>query len=780
MSKRITQLKKIIFEAKRYVSIDQAKIITQVFRQTEGEPRSIRRAKSFKACCEDIPIIIHPLELIIGNRTPEIRAGVIFPEAGIKWLEEEIENLPSREQDRFEVKKEDIQTFYKEIVPYWRGNTLEDKIKNSTEGKHIKETEKVLKINQKDHAQGHIIPDTEEWLKTGPSGLLEKFQFAYINEDEPEKRIFYKSVCISLNGAISFIKRYSDLALQLAEESSDKEVKAHFLELGGICRKLSLKPPNSFHEAIQSAWFLFVLLQLESNASSFSPGRMDQYLYPYYKKDIDSGELSREAALELISCLWLKFNEIVYLRNSHSAKYFAGFPIGFNVAIGGLDEKGQPSENELTYLMLQAQENLGLPQPNLSARIGSKSSLQFLDSCVKVISKGSGMPQFFNDDAIIPALENQGIERNHALDYGIVGCVELSTQGNNLGWSDATMFNMVKVIELTINNGQCQVTGQQLGPKTGYLYDFKCYEDFETALETQMDYFIQIMMKLTSFVDKIHGQLLPSLFLSSVIDDCLERGLDVTVGGAHYNFSGIQFIQVANVADSLTVIKKGVFEDQIISPHDLIKLLKSDFKNDEITRQRLMTQFPKYGNDVTWVDELGLKWATKFAAKISNFTNVRGGKCHTGFYTVSAHVPMGQNVGATPDGRFSGTPLADGGLSAVYGRDITGPTALLRSVSRIDSMLGSNGTLLNMKFLPSFFKTKEDIRKFSFLLKGLVKLKISHAQFNVVNKEDLLNAQKEPEKYRNLTIRVAGYTAYFTELAEELQNEIIERTVYGT
>jgi formate C-acetyltransferase len=287
-----------------------------------------------------------------------------------------------------------------------------------------------------------------------------------------------------------------------------------------------------------------------------------------------------------------------------------------------------------------------------------------------------------------------------------VGCVELSTQGNQLGWSDAAMFNMVKVIELTLNNGQCQITGQQLGPETGYLYDFKSYEEFEKALEKQMDYFIQIMMKLTAFVDRTHVQLLPSPFLSSVINDCFEKGLDVTVGGAHYNLSGIQFIQVANVADSLAVIKKGVFDDRSISPYDLIRLLESNFKNDEITRQRLLKQMPKYGNDISWVDELGFKWASKFAGKISEFTNDRGGKCHTGFYTVSAHVPMGQNVGATPDGRLSGTPLADGGLSAVYGRDVNGPTALLQSVSRINSMLGSNGTLLNMKFLPDRKSTR--------------------------------------------------------------------------
>ncbi|MDB4584321.1 formate C-acetyltransferase/glycerol dehydratase family glycyl radical enzyme [Draconibacterium sp.] len=779
MNERISILKNKIAKEKRFVSIEQAQIITRVFKNTEGEPRAIRRAKSFLASCNEIPIHIDPLELIVGNRTPGRRAGVVFPEAGIQWLDKEIENLPFREQDKFFVKEEDVPIFREEIIPYWRGQSLEDSIKSSPEGKEIKRTEKVLKINQKDHAQGHILPDVQSWLKLGPAGILKAFSQAKNKETDADKQLFYKSVYISVEGSIAFINRYRLLALELAEGTSSEQTKEHFLKISGICKNIANQPPENFHEAIQSIWFLFVLLQLESNASSFSPGRMDQYLYSYYKKDIEKGILTKDKALEIISCLWLKFNEIVYLRNAHSAKFFAGFPIGFNVAVGGVDENGNSAENELSYIMLEAQKELGLPQPNLSARIGNKTPVEFLDSCVEVIAEGSGMPQIFNDEAIIPALQNQGISQKHALDYGIVGCVELTTHGNNLGWSDAAMFNMVKVIELAMNNGICMLTGKQTGLQTGHLNDFKSYADFETALEKQMNYFIEIMMELTAFVEQVHIKMLPSPFLSSVINNCLSKGLDVTAGGALYNFSGIQFIQVANVADSLAVLKSGVFENKKLTPDNLMYLLTTNFKNNEIARQMLLTQIPKYGNDIAWVDELGLKWAKKFADKISSFTNPRGGRCHTGFYTVSAHVPMGSNVAATPDGRLANTPLADGGLSAVYGRDLNGPTALLHSVSRIDSMLGSNGTLLNMKFLPSFFTTKDDIRKFSFFLRGLIKLKISHVQFNVVNKEELVKAQKEPEKYRNLTIRVAGYTAYFTELAEDLQNEIIERTEHG-
>jgi len=323
------------------------------------------------------------------------------------------------------------------------------------------------------------------------------------------------------------------------------------------------------------------------------------------------------------------------------------------------------------------------------------------------------------------------------------------------------------------------LTGEQLGPRTGTLADFRSFEELEKAFRAQLDHFIERMIKVTRKVDRIHARVLPSPFLSSVIEDCIDKGIDVTAGGAHYNLSGIQAIQVANIADSLAALKAFVFDGKAVQAETLLQALRADFEGSELLRQRLLNKAPKYGNDVEWVDDLGRKWIEHFARRIKQYTNVRGGPYHTGLYTVSAHVPMGKNVGATPDGRKAGEPLADGGMSAVYGRDQSGPTALLRSVSRIDSMLGSNGTLLNMKFLPDFFKTGEDIRIFSSFLRTFVKLRINHVQFNVISREDLVAAKEKPEAYRGLTVRVAGYTAYFTELAGDLQDEIIARTSYG-
>ncbi len=777
LDEEILNYKKKIMEEERIVSVDQALSITRSYRENPHDSVVLQRAKAFALSLKELPIRIDPEEKLVGNRTPGIRSGVIFPEAGLSWLEKEFDILDTRDQDKFQKSEKERKALFEELIPFWQGRTLEDYI-GREQGGPIKEIGRVVKINQKDHAQGHIAPDCVSWLHNGPAELAAKARKLKLAAPR-DKQDFYEALETALDGASSFILRYGDLAEELSSREEYRKASDEMREISRICRKLAVEPAGTFHEALQSLWFLFVLLQAESNASSFSPGRLDQYLYPYLEKDLASGVLTLEAAQILLEHLWLSFNKIVYLRNSEGARYFAGFPIGFNVAVGGQDREGRDASNLLSWMCLKAQEHIGLPQPNLSVRLHRNSPDDFVDYCSFVIGKGSGMPQIFNDESIIPSLENVGISHDDAMNYAVVGCVELTTPGNNLGWSDAAMFNLVKALEMTLNNGVCLQTGEQIGPGFGSLEEYKTFEDLEEAFRKQMDYYIDRMIGICDFVDRAHAQILPSPFLSSVIDNCMEKGLDVTAGGALYNLSGIQLIQVANVADSLAVIKKLIFEDKSLTPRELMEALKSDWEGKEKLRQRVLHHVPKYGNDVEWVDQLGNKWVTYFAARLKEFRNARGGPYHTGLYTVSAHVPMGKNVGASPDGRYSGSPLADGGISAMYGRDEKGPTALLKSVSRVSSLPASNGTLLNMKFLPDFFRSAEDRKKFSALLKSFVRLKIHHVQFNVVRKEDLLAAQENPEDYRGLTIRVAGYTAYFTELARDLQDEIIARTGYG-
>lgn len=773
---RIDILKEKMLKAPRYASIEQARIITRVYQQNEALSIPKKRALSLKAALEELEIGIEPEELIVGNRTKGVRYGVVFPESGCSWVNEEIESLPTRPQDKFLVKDEDIDEFRKNIYPYWQGHSMEDVIKQNY-GQEINAMAKVVKINQKDHAQGHICPDSALWLRLGPKGLIEKAKEKLKTCSQDQKE-FYECTILVLEGAIHFMMRYHD-EIEKIIPTVDLKYQESLQKVANHCSSLTKRAPQTFHEAVQSLWFLFVILHMESNASSFSPGRMDRYLYPFYQKDVESGLMSQQDALEILECLWLKFNQIVYLRNQHSAKYFAGFPIGFNIAIGGLDENGQDTYNELSMLLLKAQYHLGLPQPNLSVRLNKDSSHEFMQEAIKVVAKGSGMPQFFNDESIVQTMiDDLGIEKQDAYDYAIVGCVELTTHGNNLGWSDAAMFNLNKALELTLNHGKCLLTGEQIGLDLGSIETYESFEELESAFQKQVDYFIEEMMKAEKVVEKAHQDCLPSAFLSTVIDDCLEKGLDVTRGGAKYNLSGIQMIQVANLADSLAAIKELVYDEQLITQHELLKALQADFKGHEITQIMLLNKAPKYGNDVEWVDHLGAKWAGYFRNRMKDYTNYRGGPYHTGMYTVSAHVPMGENVGASPDGRHALTPLADGGMSPVYGRDMSGPTAVLKSVSRMENSFTTNGGLLNMKFLPEFFKSEAGMLKFENFLRAFVDLEVPHIQFNVVRREDLLDAKAHPERHQSLTIRVAGYTAYFVELAGKLQDEIIERTAY--
>ncbi|WP_300900010.1 glycyl radical protein [Faecalibaculum rodentium] len=774
-TERIDILKDKMLAEPRYASIEQARIITRVYKENEDKSTVLKRALSLKAALEELEIAVQPEELIVGNRTKGVRAGVVFPESGLKWINEEFETLPTRPQDKFQVREEDIREFREEIYPYWHGRSMEDVISQNY-GPEISAMAKVVKINQKDHAQGHICPDTKLWLELGPAGLAEKARRA--KKQHPENPEFYDAVILVMEGARTFMRRYARLLEKTAAEN--EAYRDDLLDLADICEALADRGAQTFHEAVQSLWFLFTILHMESNASSFSPGRMDQYLWPYYEKDIREGRLTEQKALEILEALWLKFNQIVYLRNQHSAKYFAGFPIGFNIAIGGVDEEGNDTYNDLSLLLLKAQYDLGLPQPNLSVRLNRNTSRELLQDAIQVVAKGSGMPQFFNDEAIIHTMvQDLGIEEKDARDYAIVGCVELTTHGNNLGWSDAAMFNLNKALELAMNHGKCLLTGEQIGPDFGGIEEFETFEELEEAFRKTIDHFIDEMMKAEVVVEKAHQDCLPTAFLSAVIDDCLDKGLDVTAGGAKYNLSGIQMIQVANLADSLAAIKELVYDEKRISREELKQALADNFEGHEITQTMLLKRAPKYGNDIQWVDDLGAKWAGYFRERMKDYTNYRGGPYHTGMYTVSAHVPMGENVGASADGRKAKEPLADGGMSPVYGRDMTGPTAVLKSVSRMDDSFTTNGGLLNMKFLPEFFRTQTGRDKFEHFLRAFVDLEIPHIQFNVVNREDLIDAQIHPERHQSLTVRVAGYTAYFTELAGKLQDEIIERTSYA-
>lgn len=772
-SPRIEPLKDAMLAEPRVVCLEQALITTNVYKDHGDESVIVRRAMALNAALCQLPIAITPGELIVGNRTASVRAGVVTPEAGASWVEREIETLPTRPQDRFDIEPETIKEF-RRIYPQWKGHTLEDII-HERYGDEIAEISKVVKINQTDHAQGHICPDVSEWLAKGPAGLAAEAA-AGGRTATGDQADFYRAVEITMLGVQAFLRRYARLARVKVELEPDQKYASDLISVAEVCEALAVRPAKTFHEAMQSMWILFVVLHMESNASSFSPGRLDQTLYPYFQYSVEKDGMTYERALELVECSFLKFNQIVYMRNASSAKYFAGFPIGFNIAVGGQNSFGQDVTNDLTHLFLLAQRHLGLPQPNLSVRLHEGTPQDILREAVKTVALGSGMPQFFNDKSVVPALEGVGIKYEDALDYAIVGCVELTTPGNNLGWSDAAMFNLNKAFEFVLTGGVDLLTGTSIGPNFGDLTTYRTWEDLELAFERMIEYYVEKMILACEVVERAHMDVLPTAFLSAVIESCMEKGLDVTAGGAIYNLSGIQMIQVASLADSMAALKTFVFDSGTISAEKMLAALKADFVGYEIEQALMLNKAPKYGNDIAYVDEMGEKWAGFFADQLKKYTNIRGGRYHPGMYTVSAHVPMGQNVGASPDGRKAGTPLADGGLSPVYGRDMAGPTAVLHSVSNLRNEYTSNGGLLNLKFLPEFFKNDRNIDKFVQFLRSFVEMEIPHVQFNVVRREDLIAAKKDPERYRSLTIRVAGYTAYFTELSGDLQDEIIART----
>lgn len=781
-AQRIAQRKRDILATRRRVFLDMARIETASYKQNEGEPIVLRRAYAFRSQCQELPVQIYDNELIVGNRSLSPRMGVIMPSAAVRWIDRELDTLETRSQDPFQIAPEEIAELRRDIFPYWQGKTLEDAwAHNVPDDVRAAIDAKVFKINQTDHAQGHILPDVETWLALGPLGLKEKSLEARAQQTDlsDAQRQFYQATILCLDGAMEFIARYADLAQQLAQGEISKTRRAELERISENCQHLASNPPDDFWQALQSVAFLFVLLEIESNASSFSPGRLDQYLYPFLERDVERGTLNLETAQELLESLWCKFNEIILLRSTEGARYFAGFPIGFNIAIGGQRADGADATNVLSYMCLQAQADLQLPQPNLSARLHCDSPQEFLNAVARTIARGGGMPQVFNDAVIVPAYEKRGVTRADALNYAIVGCVELSIPGKTLGWSDASMFNLVRVLEITLHGGRIPETGEQIGPQTKLLTEMQSFDELEYAYAIQLRHFIALMVQGCNVIDQLHPKINPTPFLSTVIDDCIARGADVTAGGAHYNFSGVQGVQIANVADSLAALKTLVFEQKKIRADDLMNTLQKDFEGNEILRQRLLNNAPKYGNDDDAVDALAQKWARFFCDEVATYPTPRGGTFHPGFYTVSAHVPLGKNVGATPDGRFAHAPLADGGMSPVAGRDLKGPTAVLRSVGKVDQTFVSNGALLNLKFLPSFFEQANALEWFTAFLRAFVELGVSHMQFNVVSGDTLRAAQAHPEEYRGLVVRVAGYSAYFVELAQEVQDEIIRRTEHG-
>ncbi|MBO1308177.1 formate C-acetyltransferase [Enterococcus sp. 669A] len=756
---RIQTMKDNLFVEKRQISLERALLYTESYQQTEGEATIIRRAKAVAHILEKVKISIREGELLVGNRTVRPRSGIVSPEMDPYWILKEIDTIATRPQDQFEFTEEDKKIYREKLYPYWEGRSMKDFINGqlTTEVKEALKDE-VFKLNQTDKGQGHIIMDFPAILSHGVGYYI---QFLTNKVEEQPENDFFQAGLIIFKGMRDHFLRYVALAESMAEREADNERKAELKKIAAMCKKLSIEKPESFYEALQLLWMTSIVGQYESNASSLSLGRMDQYLYPFYQASLEAGE-TPESLYEVLGDFYIKTNDVVLLRSESSAKCFAGFPTGYTVVLGGLNEYGHASVNPLSYIMLDLYHEVLLPQPNLSVRMNELIPRRFLLKTCETIRLGTGIPQLFNDEVCVPAFLSKGVSLDDARDYATVGCVETSIPGRTYGLHDIALFNLLRIMELSM---------YELRDKLDVTY-----EELMTNIEEKIDYYVALVAKGSDIVDLGHRNYAPTPFLSVLIQDCLENGKDVTDGGARYNFSGVQGIGEANLSDSLYVIKKMIFENQEMTFAELVTAMESNYTGKYADLQKHVIQdFEKYGNDNDEIDLTAAKVFRHYAKELEKYTNVRGGQFIAGAYTVSAHIPLGEAVGATPDGRKAQEQLADGGLSPMVGRDHLGPTAVLKSVSKLDNYLTVNGSLLNLKFQPNTLKGQQGLNKFADFLMAFTKLKIQHVQFNVQSKATLIDAQKHPEKYTGLLVRVAGYSAFFVDLNKQIQDDIIAR-----
>ena len=763
MTHRIQRLKDTLFAHPREISLERALLYTESHRQTEGEPVIVRRAKATAHILDNVAISIRDDELIAGNRTIKPRAGIMSPEMDPYWLLKELDQFPTRPQDRFAISDDDKRCYREELFPYWEKRSMKDFINGQmTDEVKTAVGTQIFSVNQTDKGQGHIIIDYPRLLNNGLAALVSEIK-AHCTQ-QPENH-FYAAVLIVLEAAQRHILRYAVLAETLAVACPDATRRQELLSIAATSRHNAEQRPEDFHQACQLFWYMNIILQYESNASSISLGRFDQYMLPFWQASLNRG-VDAQTLRELLESLWVKCNDIVLLRSTSSARYFAGFPTGYTALLGGLTENGRSAVNALSFMCLDAYQSVRLPQPNLGVRVNELIDRPFLRKTAETIRLGTGIPQIFNDEVVVPAFLNRGVSLEDARDYAVVGCVELSIPGRTYGLHDIAMFNLLKVMEIVLHENEGNSTID--------------WEGLQTQIRDKIRHYIKLMVEGSNICDIGHRDWAPVPLLSSFVSDCMVNGKDITEGGARYNFSGVQGIGIANLSDSLHALKGMVFDQQRMRFDELLAVLKANFETPEgkEVRARLINRFEKYGNDIDEVDNISADLLRFYCKEVEKYRNPRGGQFTPGSYTVSAHVPLGSVVGATPDGRFAGEQLADGGLSPMLGQDCQGPTAVLKSVSKLDNYLLSNGTLLNVKFTPATLEGEGGLNKLSDFLLAFTKLKLQHVQFNVVNADMLREAQQRPQDFAGLVVRVAGYSAFFVELSKEIQDDIIRRTAH--
>ncbi|UCG03210.1 MAG: glycyl radical protein [Candidatus Heimdallarchaeota archaeon] len=786
MNERIQKLRQQSLEAKPWLDAERAVLLTQFYQSDIADRVSIpvKRALAFKYLLENKKLCINDGELIVGEKGSKPKAAPTYPELCVHSLKD-LEILNSREKISFLVSVETRDIYKNTIIPFWEnGRSIRDIIFSSVsdEWKDAYEAG-VFTEFQEQRAPGHTVLGDIIYNK-GFLDLKEDIKHSIKNLDfynDPEaydKREELKAMDIAADALITYAHRYSEALERLAHEVSDSNCSKELIKMSEICRKVPAQTPGTLWEALQYYWFVHLGVTIELNTwDSFNPGRLDQHLYPFYKKELEEGTLTKEEAIELLQAFWVKFNNQpappkVGVTAQESNTY-TDFTL---INIGGVKEDGSDATNELSYLLLDIIEEMRLLQPSSMVQLSKKNPNRLIKRAIKIIKTGYGQPSIFNCEAIIQEMVRQGKSLKDARKGGASGCVETGAFGTE-AYILTGYFNMPKVLEITLNNGIDPRTGKQIGIKTGYPIAFNSFDGLYNAYEKQLNYFIDVKIRGNNIIERIYSKYMPCPFLSLLIEDCIPNGKDYNGGGARYNTSYIQGVGLGSITDSLTSIKYNIFDNDHTNMEQLLKALKADFEGFDELRHRFMNETPKYGNDDDYADSITVRVFESYFAAVDGRPNMKGGSHRINLLPTTVHVYFGQMTGAMPDGKRNREPLSEG-ISPVQGADRNGPTGVIKSVSKIDH-LRTGGTLLNQKFTPQLLSSDEGIDKLMHLIRAHFRLDSHHIQFNVVTADTLRKAQENPEKYRDLIVRVAGYSDYFVDLIPELQDEIIRRTEHG-
>jgi formate C-acetyltransferase len=781
MNDRIRRLRRLSVETKESLSIERALITTKFFRENEGKfSVPMMRALNFMELCKQKTIYIGEDELIVGERGPFPKSVPTFPELTCHSVED-FHVLNTREQQNYSISQEDIYTYEGEVIPYWKGRTMRERIFSHVpqEWKSAYEAGLFTEFMEQ-RAPGHTALDGKIYRK----GMLdfkreieEQIQkLDFLSDTEATDKLEeLQAMAVSCEAVIVFAERHADLAEKMAATESNLQRIAELKQIAEVCRHVPAHAPRNFWEAIQMYWFVHLGTITELNGwDAMNPGHFDQHLRPFYENDVAVRKLTREAAKVLLSCFWIKVNNHpappkvgITARESGTYNDFT------NINIGGIQPDGSDAVNEVSYLLLEVAEELHILQPGNSVHISNKTPDRFLNAAVKVIRRGHGFPSVFNPDVYVKELLRQGKSLQDAREGGCSGCIEVGAFGKE-AFLLTGYLNVPKILEVTLNNGVDPLTGKKAGIKTGNSSDFKSFEELYQAFLKQLHFVVEQKIRVSNYIDRMFAKYAPAPFLSVVIDDCISKGKDYYNGGPRYNTSYIQCTGLGTVTDSLAVLKKHVFEEHNFELSALLTALNKNFEGDERLRQFILNRTPFFGNDDEYADEIAVRVYNDLLAAIDGKPNIKGETYHVNMLSTTCHVYFGKVLGASTNGRLAGKPISDG-TSPSHGADTHGPTAVVRSLAKLDQTK-SGGTLLNLRFVPSLLKREKDVEKLGHLIRSYFSLGGHHVQFNIVDTATLRAAQQNPEEYRDLMVRMAGYSDYFNHMNEDLQEEIIART----